>query len=192
MFGGVAAVFEMAASWCGLQPGAVSACGCFCRDSREELGKALFPASVGFLWWLEGRRASLTLSLLGYQMPVPKRPRKSSSDLDQGSPSLTEEENSETSSESEKNSDQVRRFWDTLAWKLAGWWVKGCSDVPEHRHLGEQWLEGTRPASETLVRLFPFLDICVFLQDFTPEKKPVARAPRRMPAGGRKKKVKGP
>ncbi|XP_027525695.1 hepatoma-derived growth factor-related protein 2 isoform X1 [Corapipo altera] len=62
--------------------------------------------------------------------PVTKRPRKSSSDLDQGSPSGTEEENSETSSESEKNSDQ----------------------------------------------------------DFTPEKKPVARAPRRMPAGGRKKK----
>ncbi|NXP41512.1 HDGR2 protein, partial [Leiothrix lutea] len=64
------------------------------------------------------------------QMPVTKRPRKSSSDLDQGSPSVTEEENSETSSESEKNSDQ----------------------------------------------------------DFTPEKKPVARAPRRMPAAGRKKK----
>ncbi|XP_075632621.1 hepatoma-derived growth factor-related protein 2 isoform X2 [Balearica regulorum gibbericeps] len=67
---------------------------------------------------------------LAMKMPVAKRPRKSSSDLDQGSPSLTEEENSETSSESEKNSDQ----------------------------------------------------------DFTPEKKPVARAPRRMPAGGRKKK----
>ncbi|XP_054661743.1 hepatoma-derived growth factor-related protein 2 isoform X2 [Grus americana] len=67
---------------------------------------------------------------LAMKMPVPKRPRKSSSDLDQGSPSLTEEENSETSSESEKNSDQ----------------------------------------------------------DFTPEKKPAARAPRRMPAGGRKKK----
>ncbi|XP_069734166.1 hepatoma-derived growth factor-related protein 2 isoform X1 [Phaenicophaeus curvirostris] len=64
------------------------------------------------------------------QMPVAKRPRKSSSDLDQGSPSMTEEENSESSSESEKNSDQ----------------------------------------------------------DFTPEKKPVARAPRRMPAAGRKKK----
>ncbi|XP_009873909.1 PREDICTED: hepatoma-derived growth factor-related protein 2, partial [Apaloderma vittatum] len=63
-------------------------------------------------------------------MPVAKRPRKSSSDLDQGSPSLTEEENSETSSESEKNSDQ----------------------------------------------------------DFTPEKKPVARAPRRVPPAGRKKK----
>uniref|UniRef100_A0A8C3LJD8 Hepatoma-derived growth factor-related protein 2 n=1 Tax=Chrysolophus pictus TaxID=9089 RepID=A0A8C3LJD8_CHRPC len=68
---------------------------------------------------------------LAMKMPVAKRPRKSSSE-DQGSPSLTEEENSETSSESEKNSDQ----------------------------------------------------------DFTPEKKPVARAPRRMPAGGRKKKVK--
>ncbi|NXH17928.1 HDGR2 protein, partial [Bucco capensis] len=67
---------------------------------------------------------------LPMKMPVTKRPRKSSSDLDQGSPSLTEEENSETSSESEKNSDQ----------------------------------------------------------DFTPEKKPVARAPRRMPAAGRKKK----
>ncbi|XP_068276585.1 hepatoma-derived growth factor-related protein 2 isoform X1 [Nyctibius grandis] len=67
---------------------------------------------------------------LAMKMPVAKRPRKSSSDLDQGSPSLTEEENSETSSESEKNSDQ----------------------------------------------------------DFTPEKKPVARAPRRMPAAGRKKK----
>ncbi|KFQ03819.1 Hepatoma-derived growth factor-related protein 2, partial [Leptosomus discolor] len=67
---------------------------------------------------------------LAMKMPVTKRPRKSSSDLDQGSPSLTEEENSETSSESEKNSDQ----------------------------------------------------------DFTPEKKPVARAPRRMPAAGRKKK----
>ncbi|XP_015507122.1 hepatoma-derived growth factor-related protein 2 isoform X2 [Parus major] len=67
---------------------------------------------------------------LAMKMPVTKRPRKSSSDLDQGSPSVTEEENSETSSESEKNSDQ----------------------------------------------------------DFTPEKKPVARAPRRMPAAGRKKK----
>ncbi|NXE15939.1 HDGR2 protein, partial [Lophotis ruficrista] len=67
---------------------------------------------------------------LAMKMPVAKRPRKSSSDLDQGSPSLTEEENSETSSESEKNSDQ----------------------------------------------------------DFTPEKKSVARAPRRMPAAGRKKK----
>ncbi|XP_051495724.1 hepatoma-derived growth factor-related protein 2 isoform X2 [Apus apus] len=67
---------------------------------------------------------------LAMKMPVTKRPRKSSSDLDQGSPSLSEEENSETSSESEKNSDQ----------------------------------------------------------DFTPEKKPVARAPRRMPAAGRKKK----
>ncbi|NXS91012.1 HDGR2 protein, partial [Jacana jacana] len=67
---------------------------------------------------------------LAMKMPVSKRPRKSSSDLDQGSPSLTEEENSESSSESEKNSDQ----------------------------------------------------------DFTPEKKPVARAPRRMPAAGRKKK----
>uniref|UniRef100_A0A8B9ZB56 Hepatoma-derived growth factor-related protein 2 n=1 Tax=Buteo japonicus TaxID=224669 RepID=A0A8B9ZB56_9AVES len=67
---------------------------------------------------------------LAMKVSVAKRPRKSSSDLDQGSPSLTEEENSETSSESEKNSDQ----------------------------------------------------------DFTPEKKPVARAPRRMPAGGRKKK----
>ncbi|KFV53007.1 Hepatoma-derived growth factor-related protein 2, partial [Gavia stellata] len=67
---------------------------------------------------------------LAMKVPVAKRPRKSSSDLDQGSPSLTEEENSETSSESEKNSDQ----------------------------------------------------------DFTPEKKPVARAPRRMPAAGRKKK----
>ncbi|KFQ08780.1 Hepatoma-derived growth factor-related protein 2, partial [Haliaeetus albicilla] len=43
---------------------------------------------------------------LAMKMPVAKRPRKSSSDLDQGSPSLTEEENSETSSESEKNSDQ--------------------------------------------------------------------------------------
>uniref|UniRef100_A0A8C9UBZ3 HDGF like 2 n=1 Tax=Serinus canaria TaxID=9135 RepID=A0A8C9UBZ3_SERCA len=71
---------------------------------------------------------------LAMKMPVTKRPRKSSSDLDQGSPSVTEEENSETSSESEKNSDQ----------------------------------------------------------DFTPEKKPVARAPRRMPAAGRKKKVKDP
>uniref|UniRef100_U3JEH4 Hepatoma-derived growth factor-related protein 2 n=1 Tax=Ficedula albicollis TaxID=59894 RepID=U3JEH4_FICAL len=68
---------------------------------------------------------------LAMKMPVTKRPRKSSSDLDQGSPSVTEEENSETSSESEKNSDQ----------------------------------------------------------DFTPEKKPAARAPRRMPAAGRKKKV---
>ncbi|NXN23299.1 HDGR2 protein, partial [Nycticryphes semicollaris] len=67
---------------------------------------------------------------LAMKMPVAKRPRKSSSDLDQGSPSVTEEENSESSSESEKNSDQ----------------------------------------------------------DFTPEKKPVARAPRRMPAAGRKKK----
>ncbi|KFU83496.1 Hepatoma-derived growth factor-related protein 2, partial [Chaetura pelagica] len=67
---------------------------------------------------------------LAMKVPVTKRPRKSSSDLDQGSPSLSEEENSETSSESEQNSDQ----------------------------------------------------------DFTPEKKPVARAPRRMPAGGRKKK----
>ncbi|NWR89090.1 HDGR2 protein, partial [Furnarius figulus] len=66
---------------------------------------------------------------LAMKIPVTKRPRKSSSDLDQGSPSMTEDENSETSSESEKNSDQ----------------------------------------------------------DFTPEKKP-ARAPRRMPAGGRKKK----
>lgn len=53
-------------------------------------------------------------------MPVAKRPRKSSSDLDQGSPSLTEEENSETSSESEKNSDQVRRFGAASAWRLAG------------------------------------------------------------------------
>ncbi|KAM6041576.1 hepatoma-derived growth factor-related protein 2 isoform 1-T1 [Chlamydotis macqueenii] len=67
---------------------------------------------------------------LAMKMPVAKRPRKSSSDLDQGSPFLTEEENSETSSESEKNSDQ----------------------------------------------------------DFTPEKKSVARAPRRTPAAGRKKK----
>uniref|UniRef100_A0A8B9CZ67 Lens epithelium-derived growth factor integrase-binding domain-containing protein n=1 Tax=Anser brachyrhynchus TaxID=132585 RepID=A0A8B9CZ67_9AVES len=89
-----------------------------------------FLARVRFPLWVERGWASLTVSLLGHQMPVAKRPRKSSSDLDQGSPSLTEEENSETSSESEKNSDQ----------------------------------------------------------DFTPEKKPVARAPRRMPAGGRKKK----
>lgn len=59
-------------------------------------------------------------------MPVAKRPRKSSSDLDQGSPSLTEEENSETSSESEKNSDQVRRFGAASAWRLGGWRRKGC------------------------------------------------------------------
>ncbi|NXX60497.1 HDGR2 protein, partial [Scopus umbretta] len=81
---------------------------------------------------------------LAMKMPVAKRPRKSSSDLDQGSPSLTEEENSETSSESEKNSDQAPRF------------------------LGYTCMEAGR--------------------DFTPEKKPVARAPRRMPAAGRKKK----
>ncbi|KGL86066.1 Hepatoma-derived growth factor-related protein 2, partial [Charadrius vociferus] len=74
--------------------------------------------------------SGLKRKTLAMKMPVAKRPRKSSSDLDQGSPSLTEEENSETSSESEKNSDQ----------------------------------------------------------DFTPEKKPVARAPRRMAAAGRKKK----
>ncbi|XP_009071556.1 PREDICTED: hepatoma-derived growth factor-related protein 2-like, partial [Acanthisitta chloris] len=43
---------------------------------------------------------------LAMKMQVTKRPRKSSSDLDQGSPSVTDEENSETSSESEKNSDQ--------------------------------------------------------------------------------------
>lgn len=61
--------------------------------------------------------ASLILSPLLWQMPVTKRPRKSSSDLDQGSPSVTEEENSETSSESEKNSDQVRGFGDAVA----GW-----------------------------------------------------------------------
>ncbi|OXB70312.1 UNVERIFIED_CONTAM: hypothetical protein H355_013648 [Colinus virginianus] len=48
---------------------------------------------------------------LAMKMPVAKRPRKSSSE-DQGSPSLSEEENSETSSESEKNSDQVREFGD--------------------------------------------------------------------------------
>lgn len=57
------------------------------------------------------------MSLLTYQMPVTKRPRKSSSDLDQGSPSGTEEENSESSSESEKNSDQVRGVWDVLTGK---------------------------------------------------------------------------
>ncbi|XP_071583559.1 hepatoma-derived growth factor-related protein 2 isoform X1 [Heliangelus exortis] len=74
--------------------------------------------------------SGLKRKALAMKMPVAKRPRKSSSDLDQGSPSLTEEENSETSSESEKNSDQ----------------------------------------------------------DFTPEKKPVARAPRRLTAVGRKKK----
>lgn len=63
--------------------------------------------------------ASLILSPLLWQMPVTKRPRKSSSDLDQGSPSVTEEENSETSSESEKNSDQVRGFGDAVA-RVAG------------------------------------------------------------------------
>lgn len=89
------------------------------------VGQSPFPASVGFLLWAEGEWASLTFSLLACQMPVAKRPRKSSSDLDQGSPSLTEEENSETSSESEKNSDQVRGFWDTLVWRLAGRWGKG-------------------------------------------------------------------
>ncbi|XP_053156840.1 hepatoma-derived growth factor-related protein 2 [Hemicordylus capensis] len=43
---------------------------------------------------------------LAMKMPAAKRPRKSSSDLDQASPSLSEEENSESSSESEKYSDQ--------------------------------------------------------------------------------------
>ncbi|KFP05057.1 Hepatoma-derived growth factor-related protein 2, partial [Calypte anna] len=52
--------------------------------------------------------SGLKRKALAMKMPVAKRPRKSSSDLDQGSPSLTEEENSETSSESEKNSDQVK------------------------------------------------------------------------------------
>ena len=89
-------------------------------------GQSPFPASAGFLLWVEAERGALTSSILGYQMPVAKRLRKSSSDLDQGSPSLTEEENSETSSESEKNSDQVRRVWDALVWRLAGWWGKGC------------------------------------------------------------------
>lgn len=42
------------------------------------------------------------------------------------------------------------------------------------------------------MRVFSISPVCVFLQDFTPEKKPVARAPRRMPAAGRKKKVKDP
>nr|XP_034975891.1 hepatoma-derived growth factor-related protein 2 [Zootoca vivipara] len=68
---------------------------------------------------------------LAMKMPAAKRPRKSSSDLDQATPSPSEEEeNSESSSESEKYSDQ----------------------------------------------------------DFTPEKKPPPRAPRRVAAGGWKKK----
>lgn len=94
-----------------------------------------FLARVRFPLWVERGWASLTVSLLGHQMPVAKRPRKSSSDLDQGSPSLTEEENSETSSESEKNSDQVRRFGAALAWRLAGW----CGLREERRRLGGQW-----------------------------------------------------
>ncbi|NXS55408.1 HDGR2 protein, partial [Brachypteracias leptosomus] len=107
-------------SWPG---GGSEAVGCPCPHLSSP------PRSVGS-GLAGGEWAPLTFSLPSCQMPVTKRPRKSSSDLDQGSPSLTEEENSETSSESEKNSDQ----------------------------------------------------------DFTPEKKPVARAPRRMPAAGRKKK----
>lgn len=93
--------------------------------SGEELGKALLQQALAFCCGWRGEWASLTFSLLAYQMPVAKRPRKSSSDLDQGSPSLTEEENSETSSESEKNSDQVRGFWDTLVWRLSGQRGKG-------------------------------------------------------------------
>ncbi|XP_070800748.1 hepatoma-derived growth factor-related protein 2 [Pituophis catenifer annectens] len=75
--------------------------------------------------------SSMKRKSLATKMPVAKRPRKSSSDLEQasGSPS-EEEENSESSSESEKYSDQ----------------------------------------------------------DFTPEKKTPARASRRAPAGGWKKK----
>lgn len=69
-----------------------------------ELGNLFLPFCCG-----RKEGGLLTLLLLEYQMPVAKRPRKSSSE-DQGSPSLTEEENSETSSESEKNSDQVRGF----------------------------------------------------------------------------------
>lgn len=95
------------------------------QGQSGRVGQSPFPASVGFLLRVEGEWASLTFSLLTYQMPVAKRPRKSSSDLDQGSPSLTEEENSETSSESEKNSDQVRGVWDTLAWRMAGQWGRG-------------------------------------------------------------------
>lgn len=91
----------MARSWC---TSLLSARGCSSGAEPVELGNLFLPFCCG-------RRGGglLTLLLLEYQMPVAKRPRKSSSE-DQGSPSLTEEENSETSSESEKNSDQVRGF----------------------------------------------------------------------------------
>lgn len=159
----------------------IQSCGSECTSCRtgwEEWRKP-FPGNICCPWWVEKQWASLILSPLLWQMPVTKRPRKSSSDLDQGSPSVTEEENSETSSESEKNSDQVRGFGDAVA----GWWAEhpcgsGAEAGGNLTGFTLRWHHSISP------------HICVFLQDFTPEKKPVARAPRRMPAAGRKKKVK--
>lgn len=100
-------------SWWGLQPGGESRAADLSAAVAGLVGKSWrkpFLGSICFPGWVEKEWASLILSSLPCQMPVTKRPRKSSSDLDQGSPSVTEEENSETSSESEKNSDQVRGF----------------------------------------------------------------------------------
>lgn len=122
-------------SWWGLQPGGGSRAAAL-AGLVGKIWRKPFLGSNCFPQWVEKEWSSLTLSPLLCQMPVTKRPRKSSSDLDQGSPSVTEEENSETSSESEKNSDQVRgwREPDRLDTMVTLFYISSCFCFPPGFH----------------------------------------------------------